>query len=82
VRGAEAEITLEEREGDAVAGTGDGAQCSLLSAFCYGYHLKSVPRMTVLECHGARGCGDVGATTACARPCSRNSSGNKAMVVK
>ncbi|KAJ7899391.1 hypothetical protein B0H13DRAFT_2275506 [Mycena leptocephala] len=54
VRGAEDEITLEEREGDAVAGAGDGVWCSVLSAFCYGYHLKSASRMTALECHGAR----------------------------
>jgi hypothetical protein len=74
VRGAEDEIALEEWEGAAVAGTGDGVWCSLLSAFCYGSHLKSAPRMTVFECHGVRaGCGDAGATTACARTRLRSS---------
>jgi hypothetical protein len=32
-RGAEDEIALEEWEGDAVAGAGDGARCGLLSVF-------------------------------------------------
>jgi hypothetical protein len=65
-----------------VAGAGDGARCSVLSAFCYGSHLKSAPRMTALECHGARGYGHAGVTTACARTRLRISSGKKAMIKK
>jgi hypothetical protein len=80
VQGAEDEIALEEWEGDAVVGAGDGVWCNV--CFQLRDHLKSPPRITALECHGARGCGDAGATTACARTCSRSSSGNKAMVKK